>query len=526
MVLSAALSAAARGDPPVVAARELAAERYAEVIHRMRYKIQNEKDPATADEIAAMAPVALALGVDLTDPTVTWNEKRPALEALQRLRHAARPAIPALVQALDLYPDDNGPQGVGHFCEVTRALSEVDPADERGIRAVSTWLQQVRGGSICHRCGCALQMLEAAGPDARPIARPVLEQFARGRVLMSDDFQLGKTLKAVGVSNAMAATLMQRVIDSGVSPDDRAGTLRALAPDAGQLGDADRAELLRIATLLLAQHRYRPLREAAAESLGALGPPALEPLRLGLRDADYRVRGKAAGALARLGPVAAPAAPELVEALDPFRGTAREAAAALVAIGPLARPVLEDRARQAPAWLRPLITATARAVDRNHLQPAHAALELFTPGPGGHGFVRIEVRQRGSGPTFDPSKHRARLRVKGGAIGPGSEGLPQFDHTLNELAPNTVFQALGGQREGDRVHVVLSPEIAQSPLSGTERWMREERLQRAVPEGMAAAYDVEIGHLCEPVIWRPLRGMGKFSDMQFEVYCKRPDQEP
>ena len=525
MVLAAALRAAAGGDPPVVAARELAAERYAEVIHRMRYKVQDKKDPATADEIAAMAPVALALGADLTDPTVAWNEKRPALQALQHLRHAARPAIPALVQALDLYPNDNGPQGVGHFCEVTRALAAIDPADERGIRAVSAWLQQARG--LCHRCGCALQMLEAAGPAAREVAAPVLEQLARSRLLMSDDWQLGRTLKAVGVAGNMAATLMQRATDSAVSPDDRAETLRALAPDAGQLGDADRAELTRISGLLLAQHRHRPLREAAAETLGSLGPAALDPLRLGLRDGDYRVRAKAALALARLGPVAARAAPELVEALDPFRGTAREAAAALVAIGPLARPVLEDRARQAPAWLRPLLTATARAVESANLQPAHAALKQFTPGPGGHGFVRIEVRQRGSGPIFDPSKHRARLHVKGGAIGPGSEGLPHFDHTLNERAPNMVFQALGGQREGDQVHVVLSPEIAQSPLSGTERWMREERLKLAVPEGMAAAYDVEIGHLCEPVIWRPLRGTaGWFSDMQFELYCRRPDQEP
>jgi HEAT repeat protein len=524
MLLAAGVSAPASGGPPAVAARELAAKRYAEVIHRMRWKVQDKKDPATAAEIEAIAPVALALGEDLTDPTVTWSEKRPALEALKHLRHAGRPAIPALVQALDLYPGDNGPQGVGHFCEVTRTLSEVDPTDERGIRAVSTWLQQgARGHSICHRCGCALQLLEAAGPAARPIAAPVLEQLARSRLLMNDSLQLGQTLKAVGVSGAMAGTLLQRVTDSGVSPDDRAATLRALAPDAGQLGDADRAELTRISADLLGHHRHRPLREAAAETLGVLGPRALDPLRLALGDGDYRVRAKAAEALARLGPAAASAAPELVQALDPFRGTAREAAAALVAIGPLARPALEDRARQAPAWVRPLLTATVRAVESGSLQPAHEALKHFTPGPGGCGFVRIEVRHSGSGPTFDPSKHRATLHVKGGAMGPGSEGLPHFDHTVNELAPNMVFQALAGQREGDRVHVVLSPEIAQSPLAGTERWMREERLQFAVPEGTAAAYDVEIDRVCEPVIWRPLRGMGRYSDMKFEVFCKRPD---
>jgi hypothetical protein len=523
VALAVAVSASAGGDPPRVAGRELAAQRYAEVIHRMRWKVRDKKDPATGAEIDAVAPVALALGADLTDPIVTWGQKRQALEALKHLRHAGRPAIPSLVQALDLYPEDHGPQGVGHFCEVTRTLSEVDPTDERGIRAVSNWLQTVRGASICHRCGCALQVLEAAGPAAREIAAPVLEHLARSRLLMNDSFQLGKTLKAVGVSGAMAATLLQRVRDSGVSPDDQAATLRALAQDVRVLGEADRAELIRISTDLLGQ-RHRPLREAAAETLGVLGPPALEPLRRALRDGDYRVRAKAAAALARLGPVAASAAPELAEALDPFRGTAREAAAALVAIGPLSRPVLEDRARQAPAWIHPLLTATQRAVATGNPELADEALKQFARGPGGHGFVRIEVRHRGSGPTYDPSKHRASLHVKGGAIGPGSEGLPHFDHRVNELATNTVFQALARQQEGNRLHVVLSPEIAQSPLAGTERWIHEERLQHAVPEGVAAAYDVEIRRVCVPVVWRPLRGMGIFSGTSIEVFCKRPDE--
>jgi hypothetical protein len=75
MVLAAAVGASAGGDPPVVAARELAAQRYAEVIHRMRYRVQDKKDPATA-EIEAVAPVALALGHDIADPAVAWNEKR------------------------------------------------------------------------------------------------------------------------------------------------------------------------------------------------------------------------------------------------------------------------------------------------------------------------------------------------------------------------------------------------------------------------------------------------------------------
>ena len=87
-------------------------------------------------------------------------------------------------------------------------------------------------------------------------------------------------------------------------------------------------------------------------------------------------------------------------------------------------------------------------------------------------------------------------------------------------APNTLFHALQDRRQGDVLHVALSPEIAQSPLSGTERFAREEALKNAIPDGVAAAYDVEIERVCRPIVWRFLRGsMYEFS---FEVACVRP----
>jgi hypothetical protein len=121
------------------------------------------------------------------------------------------------------------------------------------------------------------------------------------------------------------------------------------------------------------------------------------------------------------------------------------------------------------------------------------------------------------------------LRVKGGPSGPGSDAQPRFDHDVEgTYAPNTLFHALGGRRAGDRLHVLLSPEIAQSPLQGTERWMREEAVKYAMPEGMAAAYDVEIRSLCRPIVWRPISS-GWFSDLKLELACVRPtdpEREP
>jgi hypothetical protein len=487
----------------------------------MRFRVQDERKPVTPAEIASIRPVVEELAADLRNPAVPWNGKRPALAALQHLRQAALPAVPALVETLDLYREDNGPQGVGHFCEVTRALEAVAPRDERSIRAVAAWLKQnTQAHSICHRCGCALKMLETAGPAAREIAGPVVERLAASRILASDDWQLGRTVAAMGIAGDASATLMARVQDENVSTYDRAETLLALGRDAGRVRDSSR--LLGLAAQFVT-HPDRGLREAAAETLGALGPPALDALRVGLRDAHYKVRARSAASLARLGAAAAPAAADLVTALDPFRGTAREAIAALAAIGPPAASAIQTGMARAPDWLRPLLFAAATTARTSDARPALEALSSFTPGPGGHGFVRVEVRRAGRGAVFVPGEHRATLGVKGGATGPGTEGRPRFDVEVNAAyAPNTVFHALAGRREGDAVTVLMSPEIAQSPISGTDRWQRHEALRNAIPDGAAAAYEVEIRRVCRPIVWRFLRGsMYEFS---FEVACVQPSE--
>ena len=401
----AVLAATAVVQQPSVPPRTLAAERHEEAIHRMRYRLMDERKPVTAAEIAAIRPVVDELAADLVDPSLGWNHRRPALRALQHLRQAAVPAIPTLVQVLDMYREDNGPPGVGHFCEVTQTFEAVAPRDERAIRAVTEWLQQnTKSHSICHRCGCALQALEAAGPAARAIASPVLQTLAGDRVLSSDDFQLGRTLAAVGVSAALSPTLMDRMADEGVSTYDRAEILRALAKDASQVPDPQR--LLGLAAQLLG-HRDRNLREAAAETLGALGPPALDPLRLAIarpRLPRARESGRLAGEArpgrrtrvrrSRRGARPVPRHRQGGHRRARRRGRRRDSGA--------------GRARARRAGLdAPLVFAGVASVRARDPRLGLRALDAFTRGPGGHGFVRVEVKREGRGPIFFPASTAA-----------------------------------------------------------------------------------------------------------------------
>src|SRR5262249_45799839 len=156
-------------------------------------------------------------------------------------------------------------------------------------------------------------------------AGPVLDRLARGRLLTTYSNQLAKAIEAIGGAPAMVPALLSRAADEQVLPDDRAASLRTLAKSYGALSANDQGECRATAERLLSSD-VADLREAAADSLGAAGPPALEALVRALGDAHYKVRATAARSLARLGPAAAPARRPLIAALDPFLGTGEAAA--------------------------------------------------------------------------------------------------------------------------------------------------------------------------------------------------------
>ncbi|HEU4535567.1 MAG TPA: HEAT repeat domain-containing protein, partial [Polyangiaceae bacterium] len=145
------------------------------------------------------------------------------------------------------------------------------------------------------------------------------------------------------------------------------------------------------------RHRHPGLRLAAARALGqAGGPVAVAGLRAALDDADERVRGEAASALAALGAVEA--TDDLYRALD--RGVP-EAAPALgrlcpaVACGGLAdRLSAQPFARLAPGYEALLWRPASQVPDAQKVALVRRLQDL--PAPEVHRFVAA-WRERWSG---------------------------------------------------------------------------------------------------------------------------------
>jgi HEAT repeats len=462
--------------------------------------------------------VARAIAADLTDPTLEPSQMNAAFEALKQIGPLAAGITDVLVARLHAYDNDSSAfTRTAYFCEVTRTMAQVAPRDPAVIRALANALAQSRGSADSHRIGCALEALQAAGPAAAQIAGPVLEQLARAHVLTTYPDQLNKAIEAIGVGGAMVASLIGRATDDQVGIDDRAAALRTLGKSYGDMNPNDQGEVL-VAAARLLDDPYPQVRQAAAEALGPAGPAALEALSHGLDDARYEVRAAAARSLAQLGPAAAPARGKLLAALDPFLGTAEAAAEALVAIGPAAQPDVEARARSAPRPLRPLAEATARAIQAGSLAPVREGLrDRYAHGPGGAGYVDVEVLRHGGGQPYARSGSRIKVRFRGGPYTGTGASAPAIDGTLTvDNAPNAFFSALDGRRPGDRVRLLLSPETIADPYAAMAVVGHPTRL----PVATGAAFDVEVLRVCEPIIWTVFRGSGIWGPIQFEVYCR------
>lgn len=461
--------------------------------------------------------VARSIAADLADPTLEPSQMNPAFEALKLIGPLAAGVTDVLVARLDAYDNDRSEfTRTAYFCEVTRTMAKVAPRDPAVIRALANALAQSRGSGDSHRNGCALDALSEAGPAAAQIAGPVLQQLARAHVLTTYPDQLNKAIEAIGVGGAMVASLIARATDDQVGIDERAAALRTLGKSFGDMSPNDQGEVL-VAAARLLDGPYPQVRQAAAEALGPAGPPALEALSHGLDDARYEVRAAAARSLAQLGPAAAPVRRKLIAALDPFLGTGEAAAEALVAIGPAAQPDVEARARSAPRPLRPLAEATARAIQAGSLTPVRQTLKDGYPhGPGGAGYVDVEVLRNGGGRPYARSGSRIKVRFRGGPYAATGAGAPAIDGTLTvDNAPNAFFSALDGRRAGDRVRLLLSPETIADPHAALAVVGNPPRL----PVATGAAFDVEVLRVCEPVIWTVFRGNGIWGPIQFEVYC-------
>ena len=82
---------------------------------------------------------------------------------------------------------------------------------------------------------------------------------------------------------------------------------------------------------------------------------------------------------------------------------------------------------------------------------------------------------------------------------------------------NTGLAALAGRRAGDRVRLLMSPDIAQSLVFGTSK---HQTTSRTHVSGTTGYFDVTIDRVCEPQIWTLYRGGSIIGPLQFELSCK------
>ena len=305
-----------------------------------------------------------------------------------------------------------------------------------------------------------------------------------------------------------------RVLDAKVVPAERAQTLRTLGTHAA-VTPGDRA-LVRDAAARVLDSGITEIRTAATEALGATGEEAVPALTRALGDYHYEVRAAAATALGRIGRPALPAAAALAGALDPYLGAAAEAGAALIAIGSEALPIVEARAKAAAATdrARPVLVAVMLSLrhGRDHL--TEALEKELTHGPHGKGFVSIEpLRTSAAGTAYQPEKHRIRVRFTVLHYGTPRK-LPEDMQETGLVAwqgVNPGLAALAGRRAGDRVRLLMSPDIAQSLVFGTSKHQMRSRTHVS---GTTGYFDVTIDGVCEPQIWTI------FGSLKVETACR------
>lgn len=474
-------------------------------------------EPAFRERAAA---VARELAGDLRDPTLRPSHKSDALQGLQQIGPLAAGVAPTLVAVLhDHDAAEERHARVAFFCEVTRAMAKVAPTDPAVIRALSDALQrEPAGGGTCHRCTCALEALAAAGPAAKEIAGPVLERLAREGSRVPHN-RLEQAIEATAGAASMVSSLLTRAGNRDVLIDDRAASLRTLAKSHDQLSPAEK-DAVRVAAEGFLFDEFVDVRVAAAELLGHSGPKAVDRLARGLDDSQYRVRAAAARSLARLGPAAAPVRGRLIAALDPFQGTGEAAAEALVAMGLVAQADVEAAARLAPRHVRPLVEATARAIPSSSMAPVRQALSTaYAHVRGEEGYADVEVLEAGQGKEYAPQGFRVKARIRGGVYTAGGPPAEAVDVTLTvDDAPNALFKALAGRREGDRLRLRLSPETIPDPYASFPTPRPSSVAQ--FPVGSGAEFEVDILRVCEPVVWTLFRGGGIFNEIAFETHCR------
>ena len=119
-----------------------------------------------------------------------------------------------------------------------------------------------------------------------------------------------------------------------------------------------------------------------------------------------------------------------------------------------------------------------------------------------------------------PDTHRITLRYSVLPYGTPTRMPPDMgEHrVIAWRGPNQGIAALAGHRAGERVRVLMSPDIAQSLMYGTVA--QHQRSYGTHINGTPGHFDVTIERVCEPQIWTLFSGGGIFSPLKIETSCR------
>jgi HEAT repeat protein len=295
---------------------------------------------AAADALSRMGPPAIpSLVAALHDEQ--YHVRRLAVVSLAKLGPAAAEAVPALL-TWGTRPGMGGPKLVGS------TLAKI------GLVAVRPVMDALPGGLSASDSRDALletviQMGRAAA-EAVPILASVVIDRVASECVRRD---VAKTLGQLGVVAADAvpalATVLRDMVDDDQAPREAAA--KALAEIGGS------AAVSALATALGRRHRNENIRNLSALALAKLGPAAtaaVPDLASAYKDSSDRIVQKhILEALSRIGAAAVPAILDLSEVKSPIKR--HEFAASLTRIGPQAIPAV----RHAIGDSRPLVRAVA-----------------------------------------------------------------------------------------------------------------------------------------------------------------------
>lgn len=281
----------------------------------LRQALTEEKEcEAAAHVLGLIGPRAADAVADLIAalkrrqaPTALRSE---AAFALGRIGEPASDIVPALIVALKDSSSEVREQAA-------EALGWIDPPSPHASRALATALKDTNAKVAAKAC----QSLSFVGE--REAAPSLLAAFQGGRAEVAIEAS-----RALWLLGPKAESVVPALLSAAQGPPDKSGPARDLLASfdpsivpvlVKALGDGEAAQ-----------------REAAADMLGRIGPPArtaVPTLLAALKDQSSAAALMAARAVAEIDPTrSAPAVPLLADALD-----VPGAAAALAKIGPDAR---------------------------------------------------------------------------------------------------------------------------------------------------------------------------------------------